>query len=255
MTAQNLPKRGSTAKRKRGARQKAMQALYQWDFDQASNSPEQVIQQFCDMQNMEKVDVEYFELLFNGAVENIEQIDAEISQHLDRELAQLDPIERAILRICCTELKQQLGTPYKVVVNEALEICKDFGADKGYRYINGIADKLAASLRSIEYNADHPSGNPLSEKTTVREPAFKEPDSSVKISIKEKPQPTSQASAPGSTASRSSAPRSSAPRPSKARPPATGSSAPGSVKSKSEVKPATAKSSNPDRDDSDQSDK
>ena len=63
-------KRGSNAKRRRGARQKAMQALYQWDFDQASNAPDQVIRQFRDMQNMDKVDVDYFEGLFNYAVEN-----------------------------------------------------------------------------------------------------------------------------------------------------------------------------------------
>lgn len=164
-----------------------MQALYQWDFDQSANIPEHVIQQFRDMQNMEKVDVEYFESLFNHAVENIAAIDTEISLHLDRPLDQLDPIERSILRICCTELKTQPGTPYKVVVNEALEISKDFGADKGYRYINGIADKLAASLRSIEYNDDHPNGNPLSEHASVKEPQQKVPANTVKISMKEKP--------------------------------------------------------------------
>jgi len=114
-------KRGSNAKRRRGARQKAMQALYQWDFDQASNKPDQVIRQFRDMQNMEKVDVDYFEALFNYAVENTAEIDTEISQHLDRELGQLDPIERSVLRICCAELKTEPATPYKVVVNEAVQ--------------------------------------------------------------------------------------------------------------------------------------
>ena len=235
MTAQNSPKRGSNAKRKRGARQKAMQALYQWDFDQAANRPEQVIQQFCDMQNMEKVDIEYFESLFNDAIDNIELIDAEISQHLDRELAQLDPIERSILRICCTELKQQLGTPYKVVVNEALEISKDFGADKGYRYINGIADKLAASLRSIEYNADHPEGNPLSENTLVRKTAHSSPASGVKVSIKEKSPETSGSSAPASSSVKASIQRSENTKPA--------------------VKSFVANRKNPRRSDSDRSDK
>lgn len=170
-----------------------MQALYQWDFDKPANSPDQVIRQFCDMQNMEKVDVEYFEALFRYAVENIDEIDTEIRQHLDRELDQLDPIERSVLRICCTELKTQLGTPYKVVVNEALEISKDFGADQGYRYINGISDKLAATLRQIEYQHDHPSGNPLSGKSTKPAPARKQAE--VKISVKEKPVESSEKSA------------------------------------------------------------
>ncbi len=185
-------RRGSTAKRRRGARQKAMQALYQWDFDQAAHSPEHIVEQFCSMQNMDKVDVEYFEALFTYAAENVADIDAEISAHLDRKLDQLDPIERSVLRVCCTELKTQLGTPYKVVVNEALEISKDFGADKGYRYINGIADKLAGSLRKIEYTRDHPDGNPLSEQEIKEPRARTTPQSNVKISMKEKPEATDE---------------------------------------------------------------
>ena len=145
------PKRGSPAKRRRAARQKAMQALYQWDFDRDAHSPETIVSQFCDLQNMSRVDTEYFVELFNYATIHSDEIDGEISAHLDREMGQLDPVERAVLRICCAELMDQLSTPYKVVVNEALEIAKDFGADKGFRYINGIADKLACSLRKVEY--------------------------------------------------------------------------------------------------------
>ena len=163
-----------------------MQALYQWDFDRSANEPEQVIRQFREMQNMEKVDGDYFESLFNYAVENIAEIDSEISPHLDRELLQLDPIERSVLRICCTELKTELATPYKVVVNEAAEISKDFGADSGYRYINGIADKLAGSLRKLEYQHDHPEGNPLSARQAERQSVHKKPSDNVKISVKEK---------------------------------------------------------------------
>lgn len=201
MSAGNTGKRGSNAKRRRGARQKAMQALYQWDFDQAANPPERVITQFCELQNMEKVDVEYFTSLFTYTVENIGEIDAEIARHLDREPGQLDPIERSVLRVCCTELKNQPGTPYKVVVNEALEISKDFGADKGYRYINGIADKLAAALRTIEYVADHPGGNPLSE-AAIKEPVRKSQAGAVKISIKEKSDESNKPS-PGTSAAKS----------------------------------------------------
>ena len=197
-------KRGSNAKRRRGARQKAMQALYQWDFDQAANAPDQVIRQFRDMQNMEKVDIDYFEGLFNYAVENTDEIDTEISLHLDRDLAQLDPIERSVLRICCAELKTQLATPYKVVVNEAVEISKDFGADTGYRYINGIADKLAAALRKTEYQHDHPSGNPLSSQPAERQSAHKKPSSNAKISVKEKTEQSDRRS--GSPSSRPDSP-------------------------------------------------
>jgi len=182
-------KRGSTAKRRRGARQKAMQALYQWDFDRNAHDASHIVQQFRDMQNMDKVDVEYFEALFVYATENTAAIDTEIASHMDRNLAELDPIERSVLRICCAELVSRLDAPYKVVVNEAVEISKDFGAEKGYRYINGIADKLAASLRHSEYQRAHPDGNPQAEGSaqvtqsvseTVRAKAGK-----VKITIKD----------------------------------------------------------------------
>ena len=110
------PKRGSPAKRRRAARQKAMQALYQWDFDRDAHSPETIVSQFCDLQNMSRVDTEYFIELFNYATIHSDEIDGEISAHLDREMGQLDPVERAVLRICCVELMDQLSTPYKVVV-------------------------------------------------------------------------------------------------------------------------------------------
>ena len=183
-------KRGSTPKRRRGARQKAMQALYQWDFDRAAQEPAHIVRQFCDLQNMAKVDVEYFEALFLYATEHSDEIDAEISSHMERPLEQLDPVERSVLRICCTELMTRLDAPYKVVVNEALEISKDFGADKGYRYINGIADKLAASLRKTEYQKAYPDGNPRAEHSSETERtdvhAAKSKTGNVKITIKEK---------------------------------------------------------------------
>jgi len=221
----NSRKRGSNAKRRRGARQKAMQALYQWDFDQAANDPAQVIRQFCEMQNMEKVDVDYFESLFTYSVENVAAIDAEISLHLDRELEQVDPIERSVLRICCAELKTELGTPYKVVVNEAVEISKDFGADLGFRYINGIADKLAASLRDAEYKHDHPSGNPQSQQSTEKESRHRKPASSVKVSVKEKTEQPLRSGVRKSPSAekKSSSPKETSPRKSPADSPDNGS--------------------------------
>jgi len=151
-----------------------------------------IIQQFRDMQNMDKVDVEYFEALFLYATEHTTEIDTEISSHMDRSLDQIDPIERSVLRICCTELMTRLDAPYKVVVNEALEISKNFGADKGYRYINGIADKLAASLRKVEYECVHPDGNRQAESRSVDTVSVSEAvrarAGKVKISVKEKNQ-------------------------------------------------------------------
>lgn len=187
------PKRGSSARRRRAARQKAMQALYQWDFDRDAHSPETIVNQFCDLQNMTRVDTEYFVDLFNYATRHIDEIDGQIGVHLDREINQLDPVERSVLRICCAELNDQPGTPYKVVVNEALEIAKDFGADKGFRYINGIADKLAASLRKKEYAQFQTEDKPASSKQVdvpvadrVRQQGS---DKQVKITIRERQVP------------------------------------------------------------------
>jgi len=155
------PAGSGNAKKRRAARQKAMQALYQWDFDAANHSPSDILKQFRDMQNMDRVDGEYFEALFLHVTDNLALVDAAIVKHLDRTIEQLDPVERSVLRICCAELQTQLATPYRVVVNEALEISKDFGADKGYRYVNGIADKLAADIRVTEYDNKADAAKPV----------------------------------------------------------------------------------------------
>jgi N utilization substance protein B len=143
--------RGSVAKRRRNARQKAMQALYQWDFDADTQSISHIVDQFCDLQNMDKVDVEYFRELFYYAAKNLQAIDEQITSYLDRPMERLDPVEKSVLRIACAELRSRLDTPYKVVVNEAVEVAKLFGAEDGHKFVNGIADKLAADIRTIEY--------------------------------------------------------------------------------------------------------
>ncbi|OED38267.1 hypothetical protein AB833_20135 [Chromatiales bacterium (ex Bugula neritina AB1)] len=148
--------RGSTAKRRRNARQKTMQALYQWDFDPDHQSVTDIFKQFCELQNMDKVDTEYFEEIFFYTAKNLDVIDGHITAHLDRPIDSLDPVERSVLRVACSELLCRLDIPYKVVVNEALEINKSFGADQGHKFVNGVIDKLAAALRVVEYRANAP---------------------------------------------------------------------------------------------------
>ncbi len=145
--------RGSIAKRRRNARQKAMQALYQWDFDPDTQSVSDIFNQFCALQNMDKVDVEYFEEIFFYTAKHLDVIDEHIAQHLDRPIGDLDPVERSVLRVACSEFLCRLDTPYKVVVNEALEVNKSFGADQGHKFVNGVIDKLAATLRATEYQS------------------------------------------------------------------------------------------------------
>ena len=102
---------------------------------------------------MKKVDDAYFEELVKQVTNKVKQIDAHISPLIDRDLEEIDVVEKAILRLGTYELENRLDIPYKVVINEAVELTKTFGAEEGYRFVNGIMDKLAAKLRSIEVQA------------------------------------------------------------------------------------------------------
>jgi N utilization substance protein B len=141
-------KKVSRSQSRRYAREKALQALYQWDVSAGQSSD--VRKQFLDDQDMSRVDVDYFVLLFNGVSHNPEVLDAALFEALDRPIADLDPIERGVLRIATYELTECLDIPARVVINEGIEITKRYGADKGHRYVNGVLDKLAASVRPLE---------------------------------------------------------------------------------------------------------
>ena len=133
---------------RRKARQYLVQALYQW---QLNKSPTQAIQdQFCNNQSMKKVDKDYFIEVLHAIPRQIAQLDEQLGPHLDRPLNELSPTELAILRLGCYELGQRLDIPFKVVINEAIELAKRFGADDSHRYINGVLDKLAPHLRRAE---------------------------------------------------------------------------------------------------------
>ena len=125
-----------------------MQALYQWDVGDAQSSD--VRKQFLDTQDMSRVDVDYFVLLFNGVSHHPDAIDEALTEALDRPLSDLDPIERSVLRVATYELMECQDIPARVIINEGIEVTKRFGADKGHRYVNGVLDKLAASVRPLE---------------------------------------------------------------------------------------------------------
>jgi len=133
---------------RRYARERALQALYQWDL---SNDQSTVVrEQFMETQDMSRVDVDYFLLIYNGVTVNPQKIDDALATGLDRPINELDPIERAVLRVAAFELCEQNDIPARVVINEGIEITKRFGADKGHRYVNGVLDKLASHLRPQE---------------------------------------------------------------------------------------------------------
>lgn len=146
----------STAKVKRtegrrNARVKAMQALYQ--IDVAGGETGSIVSQFLETQDMTRVDTEYFTSLFRGVCSELDAMDDALVPYLDRRLEDLDAVERAILRLAAWEFKSQLDVPYKVVINEAVELAKKFGAEKGHRFVNGVVDKLARDFRGFELGA------------------------------------------------------------------------------------------------------
>ena len=130
------------------ARRRALQALYAWQMS-GSKMPA-VIDQFHHEQDMEVADLEYFEDLLHGVEKHVDELDEALKPYIDREVAQIDPIERAALRLAAYELKYRPDVPYRVVINEAIEVTKRFGADHGHSYVNGVLDKLAAQLRVVE---------------------------------------------------------------------------------------------------------
>lgn len=136
------------------ARRYAMQALYQWQLTEQDQSV--IGAQFLADQDMEKADVAYFQELLGQVLARIDAIEVALEPFLDRSLRQIDPVERSILLIAGYELLYRLDIPYRVIINEAVEIAKKFGAEQGHRFINGVLDKAAHKLRiqEIESSTD-----------------------------------------------------------------------------------------------------
>ena len=135
---------------RRKARTLIMQALYQWHI--SKSEPLEIEEQFHE-QNGGKIDWEYFSEVFLEIPKQQEALDKHISPLLDRELKSLDPVERALLYLGAFELANRTDIPYRVVINECVELAKIFGATDGHKYINGVLDKLAKALRSVELAA------------------------------------------------------------------------------------------------------
>jgi N utilization substance protein B len=133
------------------ARRRALQAVYAWQL--SNTAINKVIEQFRNEQDMEVADLEYFEDLVRGVEAHLGALDEALAHFLDRDIAQVDPIERAVLRIAAYELRHRLDVPYRVVINEAIETTKRFGSEHGHTYVNGVLDHAAAALRSVEVQA------------------------------------------------------------------------------------------------------
>ena len=130
------------------ARKAAVQALYQWQM--TGQSLIEIERQFLEEERLKDAQKSYFTELFHGVPKNLEAIDQALSEFVDRPVNMIDPVERAILRMGVYELLHRLDMPYRVVLNEGINLAKYFGADGSHKYINGIFDKVAQQKRAVE---------------------------------------------------------------------------------------------------------
>lgn len=145
-------KRGARVplEQRRRARKLILQALYEWLL--AANSPLDIAAKFHG-DTHGKVDWDFFDAVFLDIPKQLTRLNEHIAPVLDRKVESLDPIERAILYQGCYELAYRVDVPYRVVINECVELAKTFGATDGHKYINGVLDKLVPGLRSAEWSA------------------------------------------------------------------------------------------------------
>ncbi len=133
---------------RRRAREFALQGLYQW---QLAGTPASIIEkQLAESAGFEKIDTDYFHKLLSGAISAQGEIEPVVARYVDRPLQELSPVERGILLLAGFELRQQMEVPYRVIINEAVELAKTFGGTDGHKYVNGVLDKMAAELRPME---------------------------------------------------------------------------------------------------------
>ena len=130
------------------ARRFAMQALYQWDLS-GTDLP-LIRRQFLEAEDFSRADQKYFIELLSELPKQVDVIDENISAYIDRPFVQLDPVERAVLRLALYELLYRPDIPYRVTINEAVQLTKKFGAVQGHAYVNGVLDKAAHKLRAAE---------------------------------------------------------------------------------------------------------
>ncbi len=158
------------------ARQLAVQALYQWLL--TADDIQEIDTQFVVGQDMKNIDVSYFQELLRQSSLLASELEIQITPLLNRKLTEVDPVERAILLISTYELTMRLDIPYRVVINEGVELAKIFGSEQGHRFINGILDKLAKKIRPKEIKT-----NLLSSQSSESS-SFKPSKSSPKIKKK-----------------------------------------------------------------------
>ena len=153
---------------RRRSREFALQALYQWQL--AGQSLSDIEQQYAQADGFAKADSALFLTILSGVLKHAETLKEKLQPHLDRPWKEVSPIESGILLMGAFELENMRETPYRVIINEAIELAKSFGGTDGHKYVNGILDKLAANVRvdEVGVQSSTPTPKPAKETPTVK---------------------------------------------------------------------------------------
>lgn len=141
-----MPQLHSPYQGRQWSRRLALQAIYQWQM--TGQDLDEIEVQFFGDENRHKADMSYFHELLHRVPACLDELDGHLSMHLDRPISDVDPVERAVLRNACYELVYRRDIPHKVVINEAVNLTKKFGAEQGHRFVNGVLDKMIKQLYS-----------------------------------------------------------------------------------------------------------
>ncbi len=136
---------------RRRARELALQGLYQWLVSRTDGA--EIEAHIQEQEGFEKCDKAHFDALLHGGIAEAVVLDAVLARHVDRKTTLLSPVEHAVLMIGAYELTHCIDIPYRVVINEAVELAKSFGGTDGHKYVNGVLDKTATDLRPVEVKA------------------------------------------------------------------------------------------------------
>jgi N utilization substance protein B len=141
---------------RRKSRELALQGLYQWLL--AAEHADEIRAHLAEFKGYDKADQDYLSVLLNGVIADAAELEALFSPLIDRPIDELSPVERGVLLLGAYELAHVPDVPYRVVINEAVELAKSYGGTDGYKYVNGVLDKLAARLRPVEVKAKRDGG-------------------------------------------------------------------------------------------------
>lgn len=147
-TAGKDPSKKSIAKARGKSRRLAMQAIYQWQM--TGDNISDIKQQFFDENNMAKLDTAFFSEMVSGVASSISELDPLLEKYMSRSVESVDPVERSILRLATYEFINRLDVPYRVVLNEAVTITKEFCSENSHTFVNAVLDKVAKEIRHIE---------------------------------------------------------------------------------------------------------